>query len=66
MPTSIIEPMILMGCPAGGTVLDPFAGTASTGEAALGLGRNFVGVELNAAFEAEARERLRGATPGGS
>lgn len=66
MPTAIIEPMILMGCPPGGTVLDPFAGTASTGEAALRLGRNFVGVELNAAFEAEALVRLQGVEPGRS
>ena len=58
MPTSIIKPMIQMGCPPGGTVLDPFAGTASTGEAALRLGRSFIGVELNAEFEEHARERL--------
>jgi hypothetical protein len=29
-----------------GIVLDPFCGTASTGEVALKLGRHFIGIEL--------------------
>jgi site-specific DNA-methyltransferase (cytosine-N4-specific) len=38
------------GCPPGGVVLDPFAGTSTTGIAALRLGRSYVGVDLNPAY----------------
>lgn len=40
------------------TVLDPFAGSATTGVAALRLGRSFVGVEIDAATFELACERL--------
>ena len=33
--------------PPGGTVLDPFMGSGSTGKAALKEGFNFVGIELD-------------------
>lgn len=45
-------------CPNGGTVLDPFAGSGSTGEAALQSGRDFVGIELSEHYAGLARERL--------
>jgi site-specific DNA-methyltransferase (adenine-specific) len=40
-------------------VLDPFSGAGTTGIAALGLGRQFTGIELSPAFTALAAERLR-------
>lgn len=43
----------------GDLVLDPFAGSASTGEAALALGRRAVLVERDAAFYATGAARLR-------
>ena len=43
-------------------VLDPFCGTGTTGPAALALGRQFTGIELNQAFAALAAGRLRQAT----
>jgi site-specific DNA-methyltransferase (adenine-specific) len=49
-------------------VLDMFAGTATTGEAAIRLGRRFTGIELSGKFAALAIERLRQAErpgPGG-
>jgi DNA modification methylase len=49
---------IAAGCRPGGTVLDPFTGTGTTGLAALQLGRRFTGIELNPAFAALAAERL--------
>jgi DNA modification methylase len=50
---------IAAGCKPGGTVLDMFVGTGTTGLAALQLGRRFTGIELNPAFAALAAERLR-------
>lgn len=45
-------------CPPGDTILDPFAGSGSTGVAALAEGRSFIGVELSTRYDAIARERL--------
>lgn len=42
----------------GATVLDCFSGSASTGEACLRLGRNFVGVEKDEHWVNKGRERL--------
>jgi DNA modification methylase len=39
----------------GGTVLDPFCGSGTTGVACLGLGRRFVGVEIDPAYAALSR-----------
>jgi site-specific DNA-methyltransferase (cytosine-N4-specific) len=61
LPTRCIQ----AGCKPGGTVLDPFCGTGTTGIAALALGRQFTGIELNPAFAALAADRLRhAASPG--
>lgn len=46
-PRALIEPCILAGCPAGGTVIDPFMRSGTTGQVATDLGRNFIGCELN-------------------
>lgn len=43
----------------GETILDPFAGSASTGVAALRRGRSFVGIERDPEFFALSCERLR-------
>lgn len=45
-PTGILEPLIAYGCPPGGTVLDLFAGSCSTGVAAKLTGRNAVLYEM--------------------
>src|SRR3954467_10711667 len=62
-PPKLIEPCILAGCPEGGMVLDPFAGSGTTGMVALRHGRSFVGVELNSAYAAMARWRIRDDAP---
>jgi len=49
-PPKLIEPCILAGCPSGGLVLDPFAGSGTTIQVAQQLGRQGVGVELNPAY----------------
>ncbi len=59
-PPSLIEPCIKAGCPAGGTVLDPFGGAGTTGLVADRLGRNAVLIELNPDYAAMARRRIEG------
>lgn len=49
---------IAAGCKPGGTVLDPFTGTGTTGLAALQLGRRFTGIDLSPDFVKLAAERL--------
>ena len=46
-PPDLIKPCILAGCPTGGTVLDPFGGSGTTGMVALELGRSAELIELN-------------------
>jgi site-specific DNA-methyltransferase (cytosine-N4-specific) len=53
---------IAAGCKPGGTVLDPFAGSGTTGLAAIQLGRRFTGIDLSADFTALAAARLTQAT----
>ena len=42
----------------GQTILDPFAGSGTTGVAALRLGRRFIGIEKNPKYYAIARDRM--------
>jgi DNA methylase len=44
--------------PIGCTVLDPFAGSGTTGVVALRLGRSFIGIELSPAYAEMARKSL--------
>lgn len=60
-PPKLIEPCILAGCPAGGVVLDPFFGSGTTAEVALGHGRRALGIELNPRYCELAAERLAAA-----
>ena len=57
-PPDLIEPCILAGCPQGGTVLDPFTGSGTTGMVAIRNGRRFTGIELNPEYAAMADERI--------
>lgn len=47
MPPALAERCIKAGCKSGGTVLDPFSGSGTTGLAAARLGRKYVGIDLN-------------------
>ena len=57
-PERLVEPCILAGCPEGGTVLDPFTGSGTTGVVAKRLRRNFVGVEINPDYWQMATDRI--------
>lgn len=57
-PPKLIEPCILAGSAPGDTILDPFAGAATTGLVALRHGRSFIGIELNADYCDLARRRI--------
>jgi len=57
-PEKLIEPCILAGCPEGGVVLDPFAGSGTTGVVAKRMGRGFVGCEINPSYVAMAARRI--------
>jgi DNA modification methylase len=46
-PIAVMRWLIDLACPEGGTVLDPFNGSGSTGCAAVLAGRNYVGIELD-------------------
>ena len=49
-PPDLIEPCVLVGCPEGGVILDPFAGSGTTAGVAEKHGRNSVMIELNEDF----------------
>ena len=49
--------------PPGGTVLDPFMGSGSTGKAAKLEGFNFIGIEREAEYVEIARARIAAAEP---
>lgn len=56
-PPKLIAPCVLAGCPAGGVVLDPFAGSGTTGMVASEHGRDFVLIELNEEYVKLCEER---------
>jgi DNA modification methylase len=58
MPADLVEPCIKAGCPEGGTVLDPFAGSGTTLAVAAELGRSGIGCELNPEYIKLAEERI--------
>ena len=59
-PVELPQRCILASCPQGGIVLDPFAGSGTTGIAALETGRNFVGVDVSHVYCMAAEKRLDG------
>jgi DNA modification methylase len=58
-PPDLIKPCVLAGCPIDGIVVDPFFGAGTTGLVAQQLGRNYIGIDLNAEYGKIAEERLQ-------
>lgn len=46
-PTSLMRYLVRLVCPEGGTVLDPFNGSGSTGKAAILEGFSYIGIEMD-------------------
>ncbi len=57
-PLDLLERIILASTNEGDLILDPFMGSATTGVAALKLGRKFVGIEKEKEFVELAEKRL--------
>jgi modification methylase len=57
-PVELAERLIKMFSFAGDTVLDPFAGTGSTSQAAIISGRNSIANEIEAAYVDIAQQRI--------
>ena len=64
-PIDLMRALVRVVSPVDGVVLDPFAGSGSTGVAALAEGRRFVGIERLPAHLATAARRLADAEAGG-
>jgi len=60
MTAELAERCVLAGCKPGGTVLDPFSGSGTTGMVAQRHGRKYVGIDLNADYlDLSLRTRLQ-------
>jgi hypothetical protein len=57
-PIELMKYLIRLITPPGGTVLDPFNGSGSTGCAAVELGYEYIGCELDPAYVDIARKRI--------
>jgi DNA modification methylase len=58
-PQALVEPCIKAGCPQLGTVLDPFAGSGTTGLVAQRLSRRAVLIDLNGDYLQQVMDRNR-------
>lgn len=60
-PTTLMAYLCRLITPPGGTVLDPFMGSGSTGKGAVREGFNFIGIEREAEYIEIARARIEAA-----
>ncbi|GAA0637520.1 hypothetical protein GCM10009535_12400 [Streptomyces thermocarboxydovorans] len=61
-PLGVLDPLIRYACPPGGLVVDPFAGSGSTLDAARQTGRRAIGIEANEKYAEAAARRLSALT----
>lgn len=62
-PTDLMRYLVRMVTPTGGTVLDPFMGSGSTGKAAVLENFKFIGIELDPDYIEIAEARIKFADP---
>jgi site-specific DNA-methyltransferase (adenine-specific) len=60
-PTDLMRYLCRLVTPPGGTVLDPFMGSGSTGKAAILEGFNFIGCEMDENYVKIAQKRIKDA-----
>lgn len=60
-PTELMRYLCRLITPPGGTVLDPFNGSGSTGKAAVLEGFNYVGIEMNPEYVTISEARIKAA-----
>ena len=60
-PTDLMRYLCRLVTPPGGTILDPFAGSGSTGKAAKMEGFSFVGIEREKEYCEIAKKRIESA-----
>ena len=58
LPLALLRPIIGCASHPGDLVVDPFSGSATSGVAALELGRRYLGTERNDTFATLSRQRL--------
>lgn len=57
-PEELVERCLLMATNPGDLILDPYAGSGTTGVVAARLGRRFIGIEIDPDYHALATERV--------
>lgn len=62
-PVDLLRHLVRLMCPEGGTVVDPFAGSGATGEAAKLEGRSAICIERDVTYVGQARVRLERIAP---
>jgi DNA modification methylase len=62
-PIALMEYLVKLVSREGATVLDPFAGSGTTGIACKNLNRNFIGIELDADYMKIAEKRIESISP---
>lgn len=62
-PLALLYRVILSSTNVGDVILDPFFGSGTTGAAAKLLGRNFIGIERDKSYIAEAEKRIDAVKP---
>jgi DNA modification methylase len=58
-PVEMMARCVKSSCPIGGTVLDPFMGSGTTGVACIRTGRKFIGIEKDPTHYATALKRIQ-------
>lgn len=61
LPVALVTPIVLCSSNPGDLVVDPFAGSGTTGVVCVEHGRRFIGIELRESFAEVARRRIAGA-----